>query len=248
MKILNNNVHDNLKILADICNENLHSDKEISEYINLRQLSPTTVEKFKIGAFPKDVRNVLKYVHPTVLKDAGIIYNASSSTFKSYYRFVIPVQDASGNFIGIAGRALMPDDERKFLRIPKYKNSIYNKSKVLFGLNYAKTTIRNKNSVIVVEGNLDVISCHQAGIYNVVATCGTLLTERHIIMLSRYTDNINILFDNDPAGNMAAERFIKKRAKNGINLKKLTIPTHKDADEFIKNNSIEQVNLFFQNH
>lgn len=219
--------------LAEICYEQLPKNKTISEYLKKREISQKTIDRFYLGAFPSDLRVLLKEFGDKFLTKNGIIYQADKSPFK-YYPLIIPIWDVNNNFIGIGGRTMMSEEQRKATGYPKYKNSEYAKANHLFGLNYARETIREKNESIVVEGYLDVISSHQAGLTNVVATLGTYLSPRQTMLLSRYCENIKVLFDNDEPGHRAAEKFTKRCATDGVTLKETFLPDgYKDIDEYI---------------
>lgn len=219
--------------LVEICYDQVHKNKLVREYLKKREISQKTIDKFYLGAFPNDLRVLLKEFDVEFLKKNGIIYQADKSPFR-YYPLIIPIWDVNNNFVGIGGRTMMSDAQQKSTGYPKYKNSEYAKANHLFGLNYAKQSIREKNSGIVVEGYFDVISSHQAGLTNIVATSGTYLSPRQTMLLSRYCENIKILFDNDPPGRRAAEKFTKRCAIDGVSLKELFLPDgYKDIDEYI---------------
>ena len=219
--------------LVEICYEQVHKNKLIRDYLKQREISKKTIDNFFLGAFPSDLRVLLKEFDVEFLKKNGIIYQADKSPFK-FYPLIIPIWDVNNNFIGIGGRTLMPEEQRKAFGYPKYKNSEYPKAHHLFGLNYAKQAIRDNNAAIIVEGYFDVITSHQAGLTNIVATSGTYLSLRQTTLLSRYCENIKVLFDNDPAGQRASEKFIKRCAVDGLNLKEVFLPDgYKDIDEYI---------------
>lgn len=219
--------------LAAICYDQLPKNKAIREYLKRREITNKTIDKFYLGAFPSDLRILLKEFDVDFLKKNGIIYQADKSPFR-YYPLIIPIWDVNNNFVGIGGRTMMTEEQRKHTGYPKYKNSEYTKASHLFGLNYAKQAIREKDASIVVEGYLDVISSHQAGLTNVVATLGTYLSPRQTMLLSRYSENIRVLFDNDEPGHRAAERFTKRCATDGVILKESYLPDgYKDIDEYL---------------
>jgi DNA primase len=221
--------------LIEICYDQLPKNKVVQEYLKKRKIGKNTIDRFYLGAFPADLRVLLKEFDAEFLKKNGILYQADKSPFQ-FYPLIIPIWDANDNFIGIGGRTLMPERQLKSLGYPKYKNSQYDKRNHLFGLNYAKSEIRNKNTAIVVEGYFDVISSHQAGITNVVSTSGTFLSLKQTMLLSRYCEDIKILFDNDDAGKKAATKFIDRCKAGGIRLKELFLPDgYKDIDEYIVN-------------
>jgi DNA primase len=208
------------------------------EYLKNRGITNDTIVKYKIGLFPKDLRKLFQHINPEDLKRHNIIYKADSSPFK-WHPLVIPIRDADGRPIAIGCRTLLDEEKRKEMGIEKYRNSIYKKTSHFFGLDCAVSAIRERDRVFVVEGYFDAISAHQKGIYNVVATCGTLLAMRQISLMTRYTNNICLLFDNDNAGYSSAKKIIEKFSKNeisrGVNITcKFTPAGYKDIDEYIR--------------
>ena len=176
--------------VIEFCHNRLLKDDKILKYLKSdRKLSIESINKFQIGLFPKDLREMFKIADAKDLRSAGIIKHASSSVFKTR-NLTIPIRDVYGNYIALAGRTLLSEEKREKKGIPKYINSVYKKSHHLFGLNFAKNSILEKGVAYVVEGYFDVIMPHQKGMNNVVATCGTFLSTRHLALLSRYTDKI----------------------------------------------------------
>ncbi len=168
------------------------------------------------------------------LSQAGLTarrYNGTGDMFRG--RLMIPLQDAVGQVIGFTARILedIPD-------APKYINTpqtlLYDKSRHIYGLHLAKEAIRRKGFAVLVEGNLDVIASHQAGVNQVVATAGTAMTEPHLKTLKRFTGDIRLAFDADRAGQAAAERAIPIASKVGVDLSIVSIPAGKDPDDLIK--------------
>lgn len=231
--------HQTLSKLVNICVAELNNTDIIYDYLVARKINNNTIKKFNLGAFPKDLRVIINKLNTEkeleLLKQFGIIYNAESSSYKTLFPLIIPIQDVYGRYIGIGGRCLLPEDERQARGIIKYKNSIYDKKLNLFGLNFAKEAIREKNKAILVEGYFDVISAHQAGINNAVASSGTLFSIEQVNLLARYTENIGLLFDNDEPGRNATAKLLPKRQKEGINIIEQTLPKqYKDLDEYCK--------------
>jgi DNA primase len=148
---------------------------------------------------------------------------------------MVPLQDAQGHVIGFTAR-LLDDDPQA----PKYINTpqtvLYDKSRHIYGLHLAKQTIRKEGFAVLVEGNLDVIASHQAGVRQVVATAGTALTEPHLKTLSRFTGDIRLSFDADKAGIAATERAIPIASRVKVSLSIIDIPSGKDPDELIREN------------
>jgi len=197
-----------------------------------------TIKEFGIGAFPSDLRRLFNEfsLDPVELRENGIIWNAEHSQFK-LYPIVIPITDIHGSPIAIGCRTLISESERKDIGLPKYKNSVYKKTSNLFALNKSYQSIRKNNLAIVVEGYFDAISAHQNKITNVVATCGTMFGKKQLAILSRYTNNICLLFDNDAPGRTSAikaEKNLKDIDGAKIFLR-FTPDGYKDLDEFLRN-------------
>jgi DNA primase len=242
---MNDKFYKQMAKLTAICYEQLIKNRVVHNYlIEERKISKKTIDKFYLGAFPTDLRVLLKEFDPLFLINNGILYQADKSPF-NLYPIIFPICDVNDNFVGIAGRTLMPEKQFKKYGYPKYKNSKYDKAHHLFGLNYAKQSIRDKNNVIVVEGYFDVISSHQAGITNVVGTSGAYLSSHQVMLLSRYTDNISLLFDNDETGQRAGKKAFEQISCPGVALKKIVLPKqYKDIDELIVSGN---VSLFTEN-
>ena len=147
-------------------------------------------------------------------------------------RIMIPLHDGRGSVIGFTARLLVDEkDAPKYINTPQ--TLVYDKSSHVYGLHLAKEAIRKKAFVVVVEGNMDVIASHQAGVTNVVASAGTAITERHLRELKRFTGDVRLCFDADQAGITATERAIPLAQKVGVNLSIVTIAA-KDPDELIQ--------------
>jgi len=224
------------------CHNYLLENEEILGYLtNERKISIESINKFNLGLFPNDLRLLFSEIDPKDLRDAGIIRNASSSVFK-IQNLLIPITDVYNEYIALAGRTLLTEEERKKRGIAKYRNSIYKKSHHLFGLNFAKNTILEKNVVYVVEGYFDVIMPHQKGMNNVVATCGTFLSSRHIALLSRYTDRIVIILDNEENAQEKANMIVEKKKFPGVEiLAKNPLKDEKDIDDYLKFHSVNEL-------
>ena len=158
-------------------------------------------------------------------------------------RLMFPVIDVRGNVIAFSGRTLKKDED-----IAKYLNSpetqIFNKRKNLFGLNLAKKT--KENSLILVEGNVDVVALHQYGFDNAVASLGTSLTEEQAALITRYVEQVILLYDSDKAGQNATERAIPILEKAGLRVKVLHVKDAKDPDEFLKKFGADKFRLLME--
>jgi DNA primase len=153
---------------------------------------------------------------------------------------MFPIHSIAGKVLGFGGRTLKPDKN-----IAKYFNSpeseLYNKSKILYGLFFAKNTIIKYDNCFLVEGYTDVISLYQAGVENVVASSGTSLTVDQIKLIKRYTENVTILYDGDAAGIKASFRGIDMILSEGLNVKVVLFPDGEDPDSFAKKSSTEEL-------
>jgi len=230
--------------VVKICSENLLYNKEVLDYIvNERKISLNSINKFELGLFPEDLRNLFDKISPEDLRSAGLIFNSSSSKFQ-LNNLVMPIRDVYGNYIALVGRSMLGDEERKSKNIVKYYNSVYKKRQHLFGLNFAKNSIIEKDVVYVVEGYFDVISPHQNGFTNVVAVCGSFLTSRQVALLSRYTSNIVMIMDNEPTAQEKAQKFVEKNDFKNINLtfhNPLINEKEKDIDEYLKEHTLDDL-------
>jgi DNA primase len=216
------------------------------KYLADRGLSEETIDKFKLGYAPDAWDGLLNYLSlsagasAATLEEAGLVKKrAESSGHYDLYRnrLMIPICDRDGRVIAFGGRTL-GDDQVKYINSPE--TPIYSKGQNLFGFNLAKDSIKERDSVIVVEGYFDAITPHQYGFTNVVATLGTALTEQQAKLLVRYTDSkrVYLSFDADAAGARAIEsggETLNQIAEGvGIDLKVLKIPGGKDPDECLR--------------
>ena len=211
-------------------------NKSVCEYVFYkRNLNRKTVEEFKIGYSPaggKALLNVLEKRGFTVeeLDLAGLLNQYKGDLFRD--RMMVPFIDTSGNVIGFTAR-ILKKGEPKYLNTPE--TILFNKSRFIFGLYHAKEAIRRSNFIVIVEGNMDVISSHQAGVKEAVATSGTAMTEQHLKILSKLTSDIRLAYDGDEAGVKATERAIMLAGDLGINLTVISnYHGAKDPDELIQ--------------
>ena len=211
-------------------------NREVCEYVFYkRNLDRSTVGEFKIGYSPasgKALVNVLKKRGFTEqeLDAAGLLNRFKSDMFKD--RMMVPFIDTTGNVIGFTAR-ILKKGEPKYLNTPE--TLLFNKSKFIFGLHQAKEAIRRDGFVVIVEGNMDVISSHQAGVKQTVATSGTAMTEQHLKSLSNLTSDIRLAYDGDAAGIKATERAIMMAGDLGIDLTVISdYHGAKDPDELIQ--------------
>lgn len=205
-------------------------------YFKERGFREETIKKFGLGFAPdkKDIFTltaVQKGFNIDLLRKLAFTTKYSSDFFRN--RVMFPIHNLGGKVIGFGGRTLQKDK-----KIPKYVNSpeteIYNKSKVLYGAFHAKKGIRQQDECIMVEGYTDVISLNQAGIENVVSSSGTSLTVGQIRMVKRYTPNIKIIYDGDPAGIKAALRGLDLILEQDMNVKVVLLPEGEDPDSYLQ--------------
>jgi DNA primase len=209
-----------------------------------RGLSEKTVMDWQIGYSPDswdDLLNVLKKRGYTEIEinAAGLcIKKEGRNSFYNRFRgrIMFPINDINGNTVAFTAR-VSPEKEATEM-MGKYINSpetmLYSKSRVVFGLDKAKMEIKSLGYAIVVEGQMDCISCHQAGFKNVVASSGTAFTAEQLKLLKRYSNNLSLSFDMDAAGQLAADRGIREAFAAEMNIKVITIPEGKDPDELIR--------------
>lgn len=216
-------------------------DIKALEYVfKNRRISKEIVAEFKIGYAPAGRQVLVDYLlnkgySKKEINMAGLLNRFGGDIFND--RMMIPLQDQNGETIGFTGRALKDEPNS-----PKYLNSpqtmLYDKSRHIFGLSQAKQSIRKNNYTVVVEGNMDVISSHQVGVKNVVATAGTAMTTDHLKAISRYSSDIRLCFDADVAGVNATERAIILAQSVGVDISIITLDQSqgaaKDPDELIQ--------------
>ena len=233
-----NRLYEILDLATQYYQQSLLKNPHAVEYVfGKRKLSKEIVQSFRIGYAPSTgdaLVNFLKVKKFTQkeAQDAGLLNRFSGDLFRG--RMMVPLMDGSGRVIGFTARIL--EDEPN---APKYLNTpetlLYHKSRHVFGLSQAKESIRKVDYAVIVEGNLDVVSSHQVGINQVVATAGTAMTESHLKALVRLTPNARLAFDGDAAGLAATERAIPIAQSVGIDLTIVSLPDDvKDPDELIQ--------------
>ena len=210
-------------------------------YLTDRGLSDETIRKFGLGYSDKFSDDLYKFLKgkgygDDQLRDSGLfnVDERHGMYDKFWNRVIFPIMDVNNRVIGFGGR-VMGDGKPKYLNSPETK--IFDKSRNLYGLNVARTS--RKPYLILCEGYMDVISMHQSGFTNAVASLGTSLTSGHASLLKRYTQEVLLLYDSDEAGVKAALRAIPILREAGINSRVVDLKPHKDPDEFIKTEGAE---------
>ena len=221
------------------------------QYFHSRGLEDETIAKYGLGWAPKSKSAFTEAAKKEGYKDEYLLetglcaqWDTDGSLHDRFYdRVMFPVHSVSGRVIAFGGRTLFTDKS-----VAKYVNSkeseIYVKSRSLYGIYFAKSAISRADKCYLVEGYLDVLSMHQLGITNVVASSGTSLTVEQIRLVKRFTDNVTIMYDGDPAGIHAALRGIDMILKEGMNVKVVLIPDGDDPDSYARKHTLEEVEAF----
>lgn len=225
-------------------------------YFKERGFTDETIKKFGLGycldqwdgftnaALDKGYKlNYLEKTGLTIVKEDANNPNSSKKFDRFKGRVMFPIHSMSGRVLGFGGRILTNDKKAaKYLNSPE--SDIYHKSKVLYGIYYAKQAIAKEDNCYLVEGYTDVIQFYQRGIHNVVSSSGTALTPEQIRLINRLTKNITVLFDGDAAGLRASIRGIDLILEQGMNVKICTFPEGEDPDSFAKNNELEEISSY----
>lgn len=198
------------------------------EYLRKRGITEATIKQFGIGFVPRrfSLRDFLLKRGFT----AGDIVKAGSPD-KFFDRIMFPIQDVLGHTIAFTGRVL-GDAQPKYLNSPD--NPLFSKSRTIYGLHFAKGGIKERDYVVLVEGQMDVIALHQAGATQAVASSGTAITDAQLLILSKYTQNFLLAFDNDPAGVATTKKVIEALLRFDLNVKVVDFGQYKDAGELLE--------------
>jgi DNA primase len=207
-------------------------------YLKERGFREEVIKKFQLGyspeqrdAFAKEA--IAKQYNPELLLKTGLVVNRNERLQDNYRgRVIFPVHNHSGKVLGFGARILKTNDKApKYINTPE--NEIYVKSKILYGSYFARQAIDKADECLLVEGYTDVISLHQAGIENVVASGGTSLTTDQLRLIKKYTNNLTIVYDGDAAGVKAALRGLDMALEEGLNVKLVLIPGNEDPDSYV---------------
>lgn len=222
--------------------QELFRNPKVLEYVKGRGLTDETIKEFELGFAPQAWDQATLYLknkgfRPDDIERAGINFRTERGTYVDRFRgrIMFPIWNHTGKVVGFTAR-ILPEfdtgDTGKYINSPE--TPIFNKSKVLYGYNKAKNHIREMQFALLVEGQMDVLMCVQGGLKNVVATSGTALTADHLKTLKKQTENIMFSFDNDEAGQKAAERSIDLAKNLDFNVKILSLGEYKDPADAIK--------------
>ncbi|HUM53596.1 MAG TPA: DNA primase, partial [Chitinophagales bacterium] len=225
-------------------------------YFKERGFLDETINSFQLGFSPNNFDTFYKqatkdgYSEEILLK-AGLIKEKNGKHYDFFRdRVMFPIFNVSGKVVAFGGRMLTTNKAETAVYNPKYINTseteVYHKSQVLYGISHAKNDIRKEEVCYLVEGYTDVISLHQAGIKNVVASSGTALTKEQVLLIKRFTENMVILYDGDAAGIKAALRGLDIVLEQGLNVKVVLLPDSEDPDSFVKKYGTDETIAFIQ--
>lgn len=231
---------------------------ETLSYLNSR-VNKEVQDEFLFGYYPRvnEINLLTSLIGEDTLRELDLLYSkdisdsSSARTLKfSYFEdhpLILPYRDVYGNVIGIVGRSLLDDEERKKNKVEKYKNTKFKKKLHLFGLYEAKKTIIEKDLVYVVEGQFDVIKAMEKGIRNIVALGSSNISDYQVGLITRYTKNILLLLDNDTAGDKGREIAISKFG-HVANINNIYLPEgYKDIDDYLKHHDADSLSFGTKN-
>jgi DNA primase len=225
-------------------NLNAPAGAQARQYLASRNVTPDQIAEFGLGLSDASgnqlVRQFESRFAPEQLEHSGLV--AKRQEAAGYYdrfrgRLMFPIHNESGKVIGFGGRALRPGEEPKYLNSPE--TALYRKSYVLYNLNRAKDAIRTSEYSVLVEGYMDVIGVYSAGVHNVVASCGTSLTNTQVRALKRHSESVVVNFDPDTAGANATEKYIQMLLDEGLRVRVLELGGDLDPDEYVKASGAE---------
>lgn len=216
------------------------SGTEAEVYAKKRGLTPDSIKEWGLGLAPDSWRTLLETLSAEgftlqELTAAGLVKEADGKSGTWYDRFrnrlMFPIRDAAGHVVAFTGRTLSPDEPAKYLNSPE--TDLYHKSDILFGMDRAKDAIRTRGFTLLVEGQMDALLAHQAGFANTVALSGTALTEKHLALMKRYSDNLMLCLDADQAGLNASAKSARLAIGLGLRVKAARLPSGKDPADLI---------------
>jgi len=224
--------------------EGSSNGKEAKKYLLSRSITEDSIKKWRLGYSPHVWQSLSDFLtskgyKKEEIEKAGLSIKSEKGSFYDRFRgrIVFPIFDLNSQAVGFSGRIFKSPDTAKYVNTPN--TLLYDKSRILYGLDKAKVAIRKKDACILVEGNTDVIMSHQAGSENAVATSGTALTPFQLKILKRYSNNLLIGFDMDVAGETATKRGIDLAQTQGFDIKVVRLPEGKDPAEIISKNPKE---------
>ena len=223
------------------------------QYFRKRHIEDATQQQWSLGWAPSGKSSLVDAARSAGYKDeylvaAGLAIRQEDGTLVDKFRerVMFPIHSVSGRVIAFSGRTLKADNPAKYVNSPE--TEIYIKSKNLLGIWFAKSEIAKQDRCILVEGNVDVVMMHQMGITNVVASCGTALTEEQVRLIKKFTENVTIMYDGDKAGLHAAIRAISLILKEGMNPRVVFLPDGDDPDSFSQKHTLEEIREYIQDN
>ncbi len=217
---------------------------KMAQYLSERGLREETSKEFRLGYAPKGWRNLLDFLNKRGFQNeeilcAGLIIKKDNSS-EHYDRFreriMFPIRDYLGRVVGYSARVAPGGDESQAKYVNTPETEVYHKSKILYGIDRAKEGIKQQNFALLVEGNMDVIAAHQAGLKNTIAVSGTALTTDQIGIIKRYAPKIKMFFDMDAAGEAATKKSVKLCLEKDMAVEIVTLPQGKDAADIAREN------------
>lgn len=215
--------------------------KEVLAYLEQRGMTAETVDAFGLGLAPDSFEATREYLvqkkySNNMLFEVGLLTSQTTTGDKVYDKFrcrlMFPIWDAQGRMVGFGGRALKEEDQPKYMNSPE--SPIYHKGDLLYGFHRAKRAIREADEAVVVEGYMDVMASHQAGVCHAVASSGTALTEAQLKLIKRFTSRVALAFDTDAAGEDALRRAIELGQTLGLTMRVIRVPIGKDPADCVK--------------
>ncbi len=222
---------------SDFFRQNLTRNPKAAAYLRDRGIDKENLEAFAVGFAPKSWNALLNYLtrkgyKPEVIKTAGLVVQGNKGHYDTFReRIMFPIYDLKGDVVAFGGRAI-DGSEPKYLNSPE--TPIFNKRRVLYGLNRAKDTIKKNGSALFMEGYLDVIAAHMFGFSNAVAALGTALTPDHGKLIKRFVEDVVIVFDSDQAGIKASKTAAAILLESGLEVQILSVPENEDPDSFLR--------------
>lgn len=210
-----------------------------NEYLKTRALNTKTTEKFGVGCAPDGWRFLLdaprkKEYSEDLLLQSGLVKRGDRGSCYDLFRnrLMFPIRNPSGDVVAFGGRDLSGDAPGKYINSPE--NAVYKKNRTLYGVYEARDAMRKENRAVLVEGYFDVLRCHEAGLQNTVATCGTALTSLQASLLRRYAREVVMLFDGDSAGIKAALKGVAILTAADLSVRAVALPDGQDPDDFVR--------------
>ncbi|MEI6947780.1 DNA primase [Paraflavisolibacter sp. H34] len=222
-------------------------------YLKERGFEDAVIQKFGLGYAPEQrtafsQAALAAHYNPELLQKAGLVVNRYDQWVDNYRdRIVFPIHNPTGKIIGFGARLIKKNDKApKYINTPE--NELYVKSRILYGTYFARQAIDKADECLLVEGYTDVISLHQAGIENVVASGGTSLTQDQLRLIKKYTNNLTIVYDGDAAGVKAALRGLDMALEESLNVKLVLIPGNEDPDSYVRKEGAQAFRNFIQHN